>query len=293
MTIKKLMVPFLEEEMSERAFNAAVIMAKEFNAHLDVVHMRQRITPSLPGNVYYPIAVTNVEENLEVLQEVANQRAAELKRKFEKLCGERSVAILEKEVHTDDRGVTASWTDIEKNLPFDLATRARVSDLTVLARSSDHAPQYTMDLIEEIIFQSGQSVLIVGQHHTIDEFPKTVMIAWDGSREAARAVSEALPILQQAEIVVATTIGDMPWRAEPAESLIAYLKLHGVHGVYMHANMDKHDEAEEVFLGRAKSKDAGLIVMGAYSHNRWREMVLGGFTRFMLRHSDIPVLMAH
>ncbi len=293
MTIKKMMVPFFEQEMSERAFNAASAFAKEFKAHLDVVHMRQRITPSLPGNVYYPIAVTYVEENFDILQEVAEQRAAELKKKFKKLCSERSVSVLEKAEHTDDKSATATWTDTDKNLPYDLATRARVADITIMARPSDHAPQYTMDLIEEIIFQSGQSVLIVGQNHTIDEFPKTVMVAWDGGREAARAVRAALPVLQRAETVTVTAVGELPWGAEPAENLAAYLKLHGVHANHMHPNTDKHDDPEEVLLGRAKSKGADLIVMGAYSHNRWREMVLGGFTRFMLRHSDIPLLMAH
>lgn len=293
MSIKKLMVPFLESEMSERAFKVAAVFAKEFKAHIDVIHMRQRLMPSLPGNVYYPFAVTYVEDNLDILQESMNQTAVELEKKFVKLCADQSVYLLETLDHTDDKGATATWTDTTKNLPYDLATRARVADITVMARPNDDAPQYTMDLIEEVIFQSGQPVLIVGKNKKIDEFPKTVMVAWDGGREAARAVRESLPILQRAETVIVTAVGEMSWSAEPAERLTAYLKLHGVHAIYMHPTLGKHEEAEEVFLNRAKSKDVDLIVMGAYSHSRWREMVLGGFTRFMLRHSDISLLMAH
>jgi len=293
MTIKKLMVPFLEAEMAERAFNAAIVVAKQCKAHLDVVHMRQRITPALPGNVYYPIATTYVEENLEILNEAADQRAADLKKKFETLCSEQSITVVEQAEHTDDKGATASWEDTEKNLPHDLAIRARVADVTVLARPNEYAPQYMMSLIEEIIFQSGQAVLVVGKDHTVGALPKTVMVAWDGGREAARAVSASLPILQQAETVIVAGIGDSPLGAEPPESAASFLKLHGIHAVHIHKTLDKHDDAEEVLLGLAKSKNADLVVMGAYSHSRWREMVLGGFTRFMLRHSDIPVLMAH
>lgn len=293
MTIKKLMVPFFEEETAKSAFGAAAIIAREYKAHLDVVHMRQRLRPASPGNVYYPIAVTYVEENFEILQEAADQNAAKLNKQFEKLCGEWSITTLENPEHTDDKGVTASWTDIEKFLPFDLAMRARVADLTVLARPSHLTPHYTMDLLEEAIFQSGRSVLIVGQQHTIMEFPKTVMVAWDGGREAARAVREALPLLQSAETVIVAAIGNMPFGAEGPKSITAYLRLHGVHAICMHSSLDKHEEAEEIFLERARSKGADLVVMGAYSHSRWREMVLGGFTRFMLRDTDIPVLMAH
>ncbi len=293
MTIKKLMVPFLETDMAERAFDAAVVIAKQYKAHLDVVHMRQRITPALPGNVYYPIATTYVEENIEVLKEAADLRASDLKKRFEKLCSEHSISIQEQVEHTDDKGATASWTDTEKNLPYDLAARARVANMTVFARPSNHAPQYAVGLIEETIFQSGQSALIVGKTQAVSAFPKTVLIAWDGGREAARAVSASLPILQQAETVIVAAIGEMPWGAEPPESAASFLRLHGVHAVNIHPALDKHEHAEEVLLGQAKSKEADLVVMGAYSHNRWREMILGGFTRFMLHHSDIPLLMAH
>jgi len=293
MTIKKLMVPFFEEETANSAFCAAATIAKEFKAHLDVVHIRQRISPSLPGNIYYPVAVTYVEENLEKLQKAADRNAVNLNRRFEKFCSDWSITVLQNTEHTDDKGATASWTDIEKDLPFHLAVRARVADVTVLARPSDPTPHYTMDLLEEAIFQSGRSVLIVGQQATITKFPETVMVAWDGGREAARAVHEALPLLRRAETVIVAAMGEIAFGAEAPESIAAYLRLHGVHANSVHSSLDKHEEAEELFLKRAKSESADLVVMGAYSHSRWREMVLGGFTRFMLRHTDIPVLMAH
>ncbi len=293
MSIKKIMVPFSEAATGKRAFAAGAVFAKEFKAHLDVVHVRHSLSPSVPGNVYYPIAVTYVEENLEALTETANRLAADLEKEFKTLCGKQSIDILETTVHTDDKGATASWTDVTKDMPYSLATRARVSDLTILSRPGDNDPKYLMADLEETIFQSGQPVLIVSESQSFDQFPKTVFVAWDGGREAARALSAALPILQRAELVVVTSVGKMDWGVEPPENVVAFLKLHGVHAEYIHPSLEKGESIEDIFQHRAQDKNADLIVMGAYSHSRWREMVLGGFTRTMLKTSNIPLLMAH
>ena len=293
MTIKKLMVPYFDEETFSAAFSTASIVGRPFNAHLDIVHIRQRITLPLRGNDYYPIAVSNVEEHLEILQAAADQRAAELNTRLRELCSKLSVTMLEGSNRSDDKGVTASWTDIEKDLPLDLSGRARVADITVLTRPGDLSQRYGMNLVEDIIFQSGRSLLIVDQQNRNNVFPDTVMIAWDGGREAARAVHEALPLLRRAKAVIVASIGEMANGVEASECITAYLKLHGVHANCMHASLDRHENAEELFLKHVKSKSADLVVMGAYSRGRWREMVLGGFTRFMLRNTDISVLMAH
>jgi nucleotide-binding universal stress UspA family protein len=125
------------------------------------------------------------------------------------------------------------------------------------------------------------------------ESPETVLIAWNGGREASRALSAALPILKQAKLVIVVSVGDLKWGMQCVENVSSYLRLHGVPATQMRARESKDNEPEEELLEIAKKKDANLIVMGAYSRSRWREVILGGFTRYLLKNSQIPLLLAH
>jgi nucleotide-binding universal stress UspA family protein len=288
MTYKQILTPYLTPRSGKCGFAAAAVIAKRFNAHMDVVYMRQRLLA--PGSSYYPIAAIYIEENIEALTEAENKIASDLESLFTEQCATHSIEILDGASRSDDAGATASWAEAVANLPHDLAVRARVADITFMAKPQPDAPGYEIDLIAEIIFQSGGPVLIVDDD-AMTKFPETVFVAWNGGREAARALGASIPILKQAQHVFVATIGEPEWACEPPETVAAYLKLHGVHATALHLKRDKNAEVD--FLELAKIREADLIVMGAYSHSRWREVVLGGFTRHMLHHSAIPLLMAH
>jgi len=290
MTYKLIMTPYLTSRSGQCGFDAGVVIAKRFKAHLDVVHMRRRF--SVPASGYYPIAETYIEENFDALMASEKQLASDLKHLFKDQCVKQSIDILEAANHTDDKGATASWSDLTANYLYDLAARARITDLICMARPGADTLGNEIDLITEIIFQSGRPTLIVGDD-AMTKFPETIAVAWNGGREAARAMDAALPILKQAQQVFVTTIGKPAWACEPSEKAVAYLRLHGINALCSHPQLKKHEKAEAVFLEHAKKREVELIVMGAYSHSRWREVVLGGFTRHMLRNSDIPLLMAH
>ena len=212
---------------------------------------------------------------------------------FERLSDQHGIGFYDEEEHTEDKGTTAAWADVEATLPWDLSCRARVSDLTVLARVGEDPPGYQVEVFEEMIFQSGRPALFVDAKWPVTEFPETVIIAWNGGREAARAITSAMPILRQAKHVFVILIGELPGESESPEKVASYLKLHGVHATASSVRLNKGVDPEEEFMAHAKRKRADLIVMGAYSHSRWREAILGGFTRHMLKNSKIPILMAH
>lgn len=291
MTIQKIMVPFLDEAAGRTALETATVLADRFKAHLDVIHMRQRITPASTGNVYYPIAFTYIEDNIETLTDAANNRAEELRKLYERVCHQRHIGLYDEEEHTEDKGATAAWADVEATLPCDLSLRARVADLAVVAKSGGDAPPYEIEVIEEIIFQSGRPVLVADGRRPLNEIPETVMIAWNGSREAARAIASAMPILNQAKRVIVISVGDLPFGSEPPGHVASYLKLHGVPATALNARLNKGVDPEEEFMTHAKKERADLIVMGAYSRSRWREVILGGFTRYLLKNAEIPILM--
>ena len=125
---------------------------------------------------------------------------------------------------------------------------------------------------------------------------RRIMVAWDAGREAARAVSDALPLLQQAErvdlIVVNAVKGAHRHGPEPGADIAQHLARHDVHVQVDHLQV--HDlSPADTLLSLLSDRDSDLLVMGAYAHSRMREIVLGGVTRNMLEHMTVPVLMSH
>lgn len=168
--------------------------------------------------------------------------------------------------------------------------QARCADLFIASRPDGEtdAPDWT-DLVEAVIFGSGRALLLVppGRHR---QGPiKTVLIAWNGSRESARALREGLEFIDPATRVVVLIVDPS---SDAADSVKAHLARHGIVAEVATAKSDDRRVAD-VILDEARSVSADLIVMGAYGHTRLREQIFGGATRDMLAASDSPVLVAH
>ena len=185
---------------------------------------------------------------------------------------------------------------ISEHTPSEPRTRfaqlARVHDVTVL----DAAASGTQgrEAIEDALFDSGRPVLVVPQHGG-RAVPRRIVIAWDGSARAARAVADALPFLQSADTIVAVTIAgekDLS-RMAPGADLATYLARHGVSDCKL-ANLTarRADVAARLRLF-ASEGDIEMIVMGAFVHSRFREAVLGGVTRSLLDDAPVPLFMSH
>ena len=147
---------------------------------------------------------------------------------------------------------------------------------------------------EAIIFGSGRPTLILPRRGRHQFALDTVVIAWDGSRSAARAVADSLPVLQRArEVRVLTVLNEKQLSSEsPAAELARHLEGHGIV-----AKPDCIDAAGhpigEVLNSYLTSHQPDLLVMGAYGHSRLREFILGGATRSMLLKPSLPVLLSH
>jgi nucleotide-binding universal stress UspA family protein len=126
--------------------------------------------------------------------------------------------------------------------------------------------------------------------------PRRAMLAWDGSREAARAVHDALPLLRLAEeaIVLIVDARDLGARVgpQPGADVAAHLTHHEVRTRVKQVRSDRLGIGE-LILAQAGEEGADLLVMGGYGHSRLREMLLGGVTRHMLEHTTVPVLFSH
>jgi nucleotide-binding universal stress UspA family protein len=173
----------------------------------------------------------------------------------------------------------------------------RYADLIVLGQhDDDQANDTTPDFIGRVIMGSGRPVLVVpyvGEFPTIGERP---MIAWNASREAARAVSSALPLLRRAKEVQVTTFNARPGRGGhgdvPGADIATFLARHGVNANVSGSTSREVDIGNQI-LSRADDFQADLLVMGGYGHSRAFEFVMGGSTRTMLESMTLPVLFAH
>jgi len=168
-----------------------------------------------------------------------------------------------------------------------VAALGRVSDLVVIARPG-RVPASSSMALEIALFDTGRPVLMVPAGDPANLFHRPV-IAWNGSREAARAVGFALPFLSEFRGCVEIFAAPEGKHRTDTIELVRYLNWHGIVAERIAA-----DEASGMsLLAQASASRSGLIVMGAYTHGHYRQLLFGGMTRYVMEHAAIPVLFAH
>lgn len=167
---------------------------------------------------------------------------------------------------------------------------ARFADLTVIGYGPDQpiGPGFA----EEIVLSSGAPVLLLPETARLDCIGKRILVGWNGSREATRALRDSIPFLQFADEVTLLTVRLGEADADETDDILVHLAHHGIEANLRQAHVSAQDVGD-VILSRASETGADLIVMGAYGHARMRELALGGATRRILHKSTLPVLMSH
>lgn len=261
------------------AIDDAIAVAGAFdNARITAAALEVKI--KVPGSI-----IANTLMNIPALVATeANKSAANAKTLFDAFHKAVENAGLEHE--------TFSEKCLPAEIPERLAQYARFKDLTILpVPAGDGLDDW---YAETIVFGSGRPTLLLPREWKKRVPFETVVVAWDFSRPATRAVADALPFLQKAKKVHVLTVSndknfDMN---QSAAELSKNLARHNVDTV-----LDIVDKAGRdigsVITTYARSCDADLLVMGAYGHSRLREMVLGGATRSILSSPELPILMSH
>lgn len=277
MTYKDILVHVDNLEPCEARLTAAVGLAQAFDARLTGIFVRAR--PYIP-----PYA------EVQISPEILEAQAEELERMAEK-AGETFQAVAK------SSGVANEWRSIDGTSLEVLNMHARYFDLIVVGQGN---PQDILlpgdrDMPDDMIMSGGRPTIVVPFVGDYPVIGRNVLVAWDGGAAAARAVHDALPLLKAAKSVTIMVvnpkrllpdIGDVP-----GADIAAHLARHGVKAEADHVESDIDPGA--MLLSRVADKGADLIVMGAYGHARWREIVLGGVTDHILNHMTVPVLMTH
>jgi nucleotide-binding universal stress UspA family protein len=195
-----------------------------------------------------------------------------------------------------------TWAELQQDPVLRaFAQQALYADLLVLGQHDPGDPlaqELPADFAQSVVIASGRPALVVPFAGSFEQVGRRVLVAWKATRESARAVTGALPVLQAAarvDLVMWSEAGlepDADRRDAKLPGIESYLRSHGVQPV-MHREGEAPREIGEVLLSRAADLDADLIVMGCYGHSRLREWVLGGVTHTLLRSMTVPVLMCH
>jgi nucleotide-binding universal stress UspA family protein len=278
MAFKDILVHVDNSRQGRSRLKAAVQLAARHDAHLIGLYVMH--LPEIPNYV----RVQMTEDVLRLSRESALTDAATAEAMFE----EAARPILAK----------CEWRCVEgKPLPT-LALHARYADVAIVGQRDDSGEGFlSPDIPDQLVLSAGRPMLVipcVGEYPVIGE---RVMVAWDASRLATRAANDALPILIGAKQVFVIAVNPSGEDGEghgeiPSADICLHLARHGVNAEAQHVFADDLGVGE-MLLSRAADEGCDLIVLGAWGHARWRELVLGGVTRHILTHMTLPALMSH
>jgi nucleotide-binding universal stress UspA family protein len=275
--IKDLVVNLGGGTTPDAAAGYAISMGKTYGAH--VVGVAFVYEPVIPGSLLGGIPTDLIE-----VQREENAKAAE-------------AAVASFQAAAGSAGVSAETRLLDASIAgaSDLFGRiARRFDVAVVGQAPREQGVSEELLIEGALFGSGRPVIVVPRTQTQSVALDKAMICWDGSRPAARAIGDAMPLLERAktiEVVVVTGERDKSGEITGA-NMKRHLARHGIEVEIKRIPAGQVD-AQTAILSHAANSGADFIVMGGYGHSRLREFILGGVTRSILKSMPVPVLMSH
>lgn len=279
--LKDIQVHLDGSPLDEVRLGHGALLAREFEAHLTGL-----FTNPLPEYTYVTDASDTAVAIIAQMREEARTEGDAIETRL-------NVRLRAFDVPSEIRRFDAVLSELEVRMPQE----ARWGDIFVACRpyGSDRASAWRQ-VIEAVLFGSGRAIYLVPETLGAGKLPRQPFVCWSNSREAARALSEALPFLKsagQAVLAIADpdTGSGASWR-EPAADVARHLHRHGIKTEVAEIALGRHTPAEAL-LHEAHQRQSDLVVLGGYGHSRLREWALGGVTRDMLLSADMPLLLAH
>ena len=288
MTIKNMLVPVGDIDRDEGAVGTGLLLAQEFGGHADCIFITGDVSEVIPAGamgLFESVQVQIREEydhDRDEKQKLARQR-------FDDLLEARKIDYRELAVPAELP--SASW-EIATGLASEIvATRGGAYDMVVVGRPMKDQTTVAELSAEAALFRTGRPVLIAPPTSP-KSIGEAVVIGWNKSPSSVRSIAAALPLLLMSRSVTIVTVTTGAKQGPSPQDIAKYLSWHDVQAEVVEISPD-HRLVGEVLLEEAERVSADLLVMGAYSHSRLRELILGGVTRYVLQNADLPVLMAH
>ncbi|MCI0518463.1 MAG: universal stress protein [Woeseiaceae bacterium] len=286
--MKIIFVPVADRPECARALRAAFDLARKLEASVIGCHMRPHRYSELSLSQYFSeeLLGDNATSLYAEWQRKSSKRAAIASRALYETMAESAGFATSKRLKTSP---VAMWQEKVGSPDKLMAISGPVSDLLVVSRPKFGGGKVAGLFMLSALMESSRPVLILPQSGPA-KVGERICIAWNQSAEAARAVAAAMPILQLAKQVTIVSCGPENRIGPKSKQLADYL---GAWGVRAQRQSTRGTDVEKELVASYRKTDSDLLLMGAYSRNRWREVVFGGTSHYMLRHADIPVLMLH
>ena len=282
--IRTILVPLTTELSSEALLDAALLVAKRLNGHIRALFIQPHPDAAF---AYLPDVILAAGVTREVIERETSEAAAAAKDRF---VGWRMRNNVPETAGVQLVSCFASWSERLGDIETVVARFGRVSDLIVVPRPSSISVQ-GQRCFDAAVFESGRPTLVLTENLPL-AITDHVMIAWNGSLEASRAVFGAMPLLHMADRVSIFAAPQYENEGVDVADLAESLRWHGIRA---HQIPGPRDESSigAALVSAAIEQQATMIVMGAYTHSRLRQSFLGGVTRHLLAHAPVPLLMSH
>jgi nucleotide-binding universal stress UspA family protein len=270
--MKSILLPVDQNEQMPSALETARLAANLFGSTVDGVALRPPFTAIVASDVAIAVAPDYWDE--------AELRST-ARRTFDAYAAQHPVEL--------NNGARFRWRDGSMIEDTALGSLSRVYDLTVLNRPSNRGGRLTP--LEHALFESGRPVLMAPPSSP-KSFGQTVLIHWNGSTEVCRAISMAMPILCQAKRVMLLTVEGSINSGPSAKDALVHLEAHGIVATEKTVGA-RGQRPGELILAEARAQGADLLIKGAYTQSRLRQIIFGGATQHVLAAAELPVFLTH
>ena len=288
MSIRSILVPLDGADASNKSLALGFAVAKKFNCHLSALHVRPDAKDTVPL-LGEGMSVAMIEDMMEIAGNEATSRAGRAREIFEAAASKHVAPV---DVQPSAGGFSAAFL-LETTGREDDAVAAfgRMSDLTVVARPTETSDVSANLTFNAALFETGRPVLLAPPEAVEAKF-RHVMISWNNSAQAARAVAAGMQILKAAKKVSVCVVESARVSGGCGPELTTYLARHGVEAE-VRTLSGSRTSVGPLLMQQIADGDVDLLVMGAYTHSRMRQLIFGGVTRHVLGTAALPVFMIH
>jgi len=279
--MKSILVPTEHGPAMEAALDTALLLARKFDGCIEGFPLRPAVADMVAMDPDTGLTMVAVKENdAEMVRQAESQFRAFMQRHG---IGER--------VEGSPASLSWSWLASAPSGHDFVGSYGRVFDMIVLARPGEEWQSPSMVTLESALFESGRPVLIAGPTSPLS-LGANVLISWNCSTEQARTTAFAMPLLRLAGRITICTVEGATVAGPSGEQMARSLKMNGIAADCITIPASKRN-AGEVILAKAAELGCDLVIKGAYTQSRLRQMIFGGTTRHILANAKLPVLMAH
>lgn len=281
--MKTILLPFHDEEAGRTALDAATLVAQRFGSYLEGLLVQETLQLSFGRGMTVPA---------DYLSEMTRQWrdfADAARERFRSITRDKGMA--HGELETEVQGPIAGWREMEGREAQVVGEYGRLFDLIIVGRTSGEPSSRWQEICEAALFETGRPVLLAGPWSPA-ALGDNVVVAWNGSTETARTVALAMPLLAAATrvLVMSVDVGMMP--GPSGRDMAQHLGRNGIAAEAVTVTAGSRTVGETI-IRESEEAAADLLVKGAYTRSRLRQVIFGGATEHVIRHSTIPVLLAH